>query len=99
MRPHRSTRMSSTTARRTSRGQKQFLYHSPYRGFMSTMDDREHFGVGRSTSVDSLEVIWPDRRSQVLTNVAVDRTITVRQRDASPHPHTPPLRQTLSSPP
>src|SRR5256714_7862566 len=67
----------------TAGGQKQFLYHSPYRGFMSTVDDREHFGLGRSTTVDSLEIIWPDRRSQVLTSVAVDRTITVRQRDAS----------------
>src|SRR5262249_60332612 len=27
-------------------GGRQYLYHSPYRGFMSTMDDREHFGLG-----------------------------------------------------
>src|SRR3989440_5987799 len=71
----------------TAGGQKQFLYHSPYRGFMSTVDDREHFGLGRSTTVDSLEVIWPGRRSQILTNVASDRPITGRPRGASPNPH------------
>src|SRR5215212_5507211 len=30
----------------TARGQKQYVYHSPYRGYMSTMDDRAHFGLG-----------------------------------------------------
>src|SRR5439155_9329208 len=64
-------------------GQKQYLYHSPYRGYMSTMDDREHFGVGRAKRVDSLEVIWPDGRFQLLTDLAVDRIVTLRQGDAT----------------
>lgn len=64
-------------------GQKQHLYHSPYRGYLSTMDDREHVGLGRATVVDTLEVIWPGGRSQVLTDVTVDQTITVREIDAS----------------
>ena len=38
----------------TAGGQKQYMYQSPYRGFMSTMDDRPHFGLGRVTHVDSL---------------------------------------------
>src|SRR6266446_3002781 len=67
----------------TAGGQKQYLYHSPYRGYMSTMDDREHFGLGRAKRVDSLEVIWPDGRYQLLTGVDVDRMITVRQGDAT----------------
>src|SRR5229473_2805567 len=66
----------------TAGGQKQYLYHSPYRGYMSTMDDREHFGLGRAKRVDSLEVIWPDGRYQLLTDLDVDRMMTVRQGDA-----------------
>ena len=65
----------------TAGGQKQYLYHSPYRGYMSTMDDREHFGLGRATRVDSLEVSWPDGRYQLLTGLGVDRMLTVRQSD------------------
>jgi len=64
-------------------GQKQYLYHSPYRGYMSTMDDREHFGLGRAKRADSLEVIWLDGRYQLLTELDVDRILTVRQGDAT----------------
>ena len=63
----------------TAAGGRQYLYHSPYRGFMSTMDDREHFGLGRATRVDSLVVTWPDGRAQVLTDLGVDRMVTVKQ--------------------
>lgn len=67
----------------TAGGQQQYLYHSPYRGYLSTMDDREHFGLGASRLVDSLEVIWPDGRYQLLTNLEVDRLLVVRQREAT----------------
>ena len=50
---------------------------------MSTMDDREHFGLGRLTRVDSLEVIWPDGRYQLLTGVGADRAVVVKQTDAT----------------
>src|SRR2546426_6504064 len=59
---------------------------------MSTMDDREHFGLGRAKGVDSLEVVWPDGRRQVLTGLDADRMVTVRQSDGMrgasriPHP-------------
>jgi len=67
----------------TARGQKQYLYESPYRGYMSTVDDRLHFGLGRVRQVDSLEVIWPDGRYQLLTNLAVDRMLILKQTDAT----------------
>src|SRR5207249_9563965 len=41
----------------TAGGQKQYLYQSPYRGYMSTMDDRAHFGLVRAGRVDSLQEI------------------------------------------
>ena len=66
----------------TAGGRKQYLYHSPYRGYMSTVDDREHFGLGPAKRVDSLEVIWPDGRYQILTGLDVDRLLVVKQSDA-----------------
>ena len=66
----------------TSGGQKQHIYNTPYRGYMSTMDSRAHFGLGRAQRVDSLEVEWPDGRYQLLTGLSVDRLLVVKQRDA-----------------
>src|SRR5947208_3205082 len=62
----------------TAGGQKQYIYHSPYRGYMSTMDDRAQFGLGQAGRVDSLEVIWPDGRYQLLTDLDVDRILTLK---------------------
>ena len=61
----------------------QVLEQMPTRGFQSSVDPRLHFGLGRSALVDSLAIVWPDRRSQTLTAVAVDREITVMQDDAT----------------
>src|SRR5207249_7544474 len=68
----------------TAGGQKQYLYHSPYRGYMSTMETLEHFGLGHARRADSLEVNWPDGRYQLLTDLDVDRILTLKQRDATP---------------
>lgn len=72
----------------------QMVEVMPTRGFQSSVDPRAHFGLGTAQRVDSLVVIWPDRRYQVLTDVAADRIITLSQADAagrfpSPQPRTP----------
>ena len=61
----------------------QLLEQEPTRGFQSSVDPRLHFGLGAATRVDSLTVIWPDRRFQVLTDVPADTTLTLLQSSAS----------------
>ncbi|HEU5262561.1 MAG TPA: VCBS repeat-containing protein [Gemmatimonadales bacterium] len=63
-------------------GRFQLLEQMPTRGFQSSVDPRLHFGLGHSQRIDSLIVIWPDHRYQVLTDVAVDRMVTLSQADA-----------------
>ena len=62
---------------------RQLLEQMLTRGFQSSVDPRLHFGLGPSTRIDSLVVVWPDHRYQVLTEVAVDRMVTLFQRDAA----------------
>ena len=64
-------------------GRRQLLEQMPTRGFQSAVDPRLHFGLGSSTVIDTLTVIWPDRRFQVLTDVLADRTITLSQQQAA----------------
>jgi hypothetical protein len=77
-------------------GQRQDIYYSPYRGFMSTMDDRAHFGLGRAVRVDSLQVYWPDGGQQTLRNVNADGLLVVKQEDAM-RPAPGPLSQTVNT--
>lgn len=60
----------------------QVLEQQPTRGFESSVDPRPHFGLGKATKVDSLTIIWPDKRYQVLTDVVANRFVTVSQLDA-----------------
>jgi hypothetical protein len=64
-------------------GRRQYIDHTPFRGYQSSMDDRIHFGVADAQRVDTLEVVWPDGRAQVLTDLPVDQVLTVRQRNAT----------------
>ena len=66
----------------TADGHKQYLYNSPYRGYMSSMDGRPHFGLGTAKRVDTLEVFWPDGRYSRRTALEADRYVSVRQSDA-----------------
>src|SRR5213596_1938679 len=83
----------------TAGGQKQYLYQSPYRGYMSTMDDRAHFGLGRAGGVDTLDVTWPDGRHQLLTDLAVDRTLILKQRESATNGATSKTSTNLHQPP
>jgi hypothetical protein len=50
---------------------------------MSTVDNRLHVGLGRARRVDTLEVVWPDGRYQVLTGLDADRLLTLDQAAAT----------------
>jgi hypothetical protein len=53
------------------------------RGFQSSIEPSLIFGIGKTTSIDSLQVTWPDGKVQVMTNVKADQAITLKNRDAS----------------
>ena len=63
-------------------GMRQVVEQYPVRGYLSTVDDRLHFGLG-SAGADSLRVVWPGGRAQVLTRVPVDTMLVLRYTDAS----------------
>jgi hypothetical protein len=51
----------------------------PMRGFKSSMDPRLHFGMGKATHIDSIEVQWPDGSCTRLYDVEVDQLIELVQ--------------------
>ena len=68
---------------RYGKGQVQYFENAQYRGYLSTVENRAHFGLGSQSQVDTLQVIWPDGKSQTLFDVAVDQEITLDHQKAS----------------
>jgi len=48
-------------------------------GYLSQDDMRQHFGLGAATSVETLDVQWPDGTHTTHTGGSVDRLVTIPQ--------------------
>ena len=48
-------------------------------GYMSASDPRIHFGVGKNTKIESLEITWPSGQIDRLSNVPIDQIIAVQE--------------------
>ncbi|MES2872634.1 MAG: VCBS repeat-containing protein [Bacteroidota bacterium] len=56
-------------------GKQQVWENTPYRGYLSSMQDIAHFGLGKISSIDSLIIKWPGGKSQILKNVKSNQLI------------------------
>ena len=57
-------------------GKKQFLEHNTIRGFQSSRDPVEHFGLGGDSIINTLKIVWQDGKTQQLTNVKANQLLT-----------------------
>lgn len=64
-------------------GKVQFLEQFPVRGYLSCMDNRLHFGVGNALEIDSLKIVWPDDRTQIIKKIKANQNISINHNDAS----------------
>jgi hypothetical protein len=46
-------------------------------GYLTSSDPRPHFGLGKATHADSVEIIWPDGQKQILENVPANQILKV----------------------
>jgi enediyne biosynthesis protein E4 len=61
-----------------AKGEKQCKELQTTRGFQSSSEPMIHFGYGKTTTIDSLVVIWPDKTYQTLQNVKTNQTLLVK---------------------
>ncbi|MFY0688131.1 MAG: VCBS repeat-containing protein [Cyclobacteriaceae bacterium] len=66
----------------TPEGQ-QMIEVNPYRGYLSSVENVSHFGLGKNTKIDSLVVIWPDRRKSAIKDVPSDTTLIIIHQQAN----------------
>jgi hypothetical protein len=63
----------------TSEGFTQVRQRKGGMSYMAAQDPRVYFGLGQRKSIDSLEITWPSGTVDKLTNVPIDRIITVKE--------------------
>lgn len=63
-------------------GKQQVYENIPYRGYLSTIQNIAHFGLGKATQLDSVVIRWDNGKKQVLPNVKTDQTLKVNIADA-----------------
>jgi ASPIC and UnbV/FG-GAP-like repeat len=57
-------------------GKKQVWENNPFRGYLSTIENIAHFGLGKVSIIDSILVKWQNGKIQVLKNLPADQLIT-----------------------
>jgi hypothetical protein len=66
-----------------------------YRGYLSSVDDIIHFGLGSARAVDSVVIVWPDRSMQILRQPAINQRLEVTYQPTVPTPGIGAVSQTL----
>lgn len=66
------------------KGKKQFLEHNPVRGFQSSQDPIEHFGLGGDSIINTLKITWLDGRTQQLVNVKANQLLMLDYKNSLP---------------
>ncbi len=64
-------------------GKLQYAEHELQRGYKSTVEVTEHFGLGNTAKVDSVRILWQSGKSQLLKNVTVNQVLTIKEADAT----------------
>ena len=63
--------------------QSQVQMFSPVRGYLSTVTDRVHFGLGKNANIDSIQVAWPNGKSEIIKNVRSNQVLSVFRKNAT----------------
>lgn len=48
-------------------------------GYLTSSDPRPHFGLGKADKAESVEIVWPDGKNQVLADVKANQILKVKQ--------------------
>ncbi len=64
-------------------GQLQYIQHTASHGYLTTMQNDCHFGVGKATKIDLVEVEWLDGSKQILKDLPVNQVVMLDHANAS----------------
>jgi len=80
-----------------SNGTEQLQEEYPVRGYLSSVDTKLLFGMGKNKTVDSVVIVWPNDKKQILQNLKADSTYALFQKNATVnwYPSRPNIHQQI----
>jgi hypothetical protein len=64
-------------------GNLQYAEQSVYRGFLSSVEEVIHFGLGTTSHVDSILIQWPDGNTDRLQNIKANQTLVAEYKQGT----------------
>jgi len=64
-------------------GKHQVYENTPFRGYLSTIQNIAHFGLGKDSLLDSVVIRWQNGKKQTLEHVKADQMLKVNIADAN----------------
>ncbi len=61
---------------------QQFFQQKTVRGYLSSNEPIVHFGLGKTEKIDSIVIVWPDTKENVLRDIPVNQVVNVNYREA-----------------
>ena len=68
---------------------QQFFQQKTVRGYLSSNEPTVHFGLGQINKIDSIVVIWPDGKENLLKDVTANQVIKAEYKIAELNHHPP----------
>jgi enediyne biosynthesis protein E4 len=64
-------------------GHYQYAEKHLSRGYVSSVDPVLHFGLGKSKTIDSIRITWPNgKKHSLLKNISVNQLLTIKEHEA-----------------
>ena len=81
----------------------QYLEQMPTRGYQSSVTPILHFGLGESSTIDSLKISWLSGKTEVVRQVKADQQLVLNEKNAAAQasksaPATPAIFKEVASP-
>ena len=72
---------------------QQFFQQKTVRGYLSSNEPAVHFGVGKIAKVDSILIVWPDGKENILSNITTNQVVKASYKEAIQGISRPPTFQ------
>jgi enediyne biosynthesis protein E4 len=65
-----------------AQGSMWYAEHELQRGYQSSVESTEHFGLGKTKKIDSVKIVWQSQKMEVVQNIATNQVIALDETNA-----------------